>query len=190
MAYQYKGAGQKSQAELNYLDYIEGVRHKDYHKRAACGTYGGYYKHVREKTEPCEWCRKACAFYYRRANNSTYERGGRPLIHGTEHGYKRHLSDKTKPCYDCLIAHSEYCAKRKRVVRAKKILAELMTNPHHPEPIDKDLLERLGQQVVEIIDTSPRRGTMDFYREVCLEVYREEADRGMGQEVGTRRSAA
>jgi hypothetical protein len=84
---------------------IEATRHMA--KVAQCGTNGGYAKHYREGTEPCEGCRLAKREDDERRRRAT---GMQPLFIapcGTISAYRRHLRRGEEPCDDCRMANTE-----------------------------------------------------------------------------------
>lgn len=107
-------------------------------KVAKCGTYSGYSKHRRMKTEPCNECILA-AQQYRRDYMSRYRTDGREpprkrrSVCGTTGGWSRHKRLKEKACRACLDAKNAYWRVRNANRRTAAVAAGVPLRQVHPE---------------------------------------------------------
>jgi hypothetical protein len=72
----------------------------------ACGTTGGYQRHLRLKETPCDECRHAIAAY-QRLYRAGFTRARRAPACGTTGGYRRHHANSETPCEPCREANRQ-----------------------------------------------------------------------------------
>lgn len=104
---------------------------------AECGTYSGYYRHIRRAEEPCQPCRGAKNSYDRsqRAEKraalpsppvrgiprGSAQVGGVPAApreHGTARGARQHWKYREPLCGDCRAAYNAWQAEHRAHTRA------------------------------------------------------------------------
>lgn len=90
--------------------------------KAACGTDGGYRRHLRRGESTCEPCREA-----HRLDTAARRRAANPemrpylaIEHGTAAGYRSEVRRGVTPCDPCRLAHNRARAESKRAQAARR----------------------------------------------------------------------
>ena len=85
--------------------------------RAVCGSVGGHAKHTRERTEPCQPCRKAharsVADSKKRAKARKFQAPQQLAPCGTRSAYARHIDRGEPACDPCRKAAQQYERERR-----------------------------------------------------------------------------
>lgn len=108
-------------AQLDQLITAIGLRpRKGPGARAACGTDGGYRRHLRLEEAPCDACREANTRSRREQFTAPVKDPARlkPIEHGTPKGYKAHRYRREAACEACLVAARIAVRDRARARRA------------------------------------------------------------------------
>lgn len=81
-------------------------------KRHGCGTYAGYYRHKRRKTEPCTPCKTAYTYHSKLKKRRTLQKQRTGIYCEapdpcSARGYKWHKNRRETPCPECTRYHAK-----------------------------------------------------------------------------------